>query len=133
MAEGWGGDDRRRHSRVSLNGEVRGRIHTVASAPIINISVSGALLEVPCTLRVGALYTIRLAIEQDEVLEVKAKIVRSYVHGFAKNERGETVIKYRAAVQYDGLSDTHRNALESFLQNVEKKGLRAEIQANPSM
>ncbi len=118
---------------MSLNGEVRGRIHTVASAPIINISVSGALLEVPCTLRVGALYTIRLAIEQDEVLEVKAKIVRSYVHGFAKNERGETVIKYRAAVQYDGLSDTNRDVLESFLQNVEKKGLRAEIQANPSM
>ena len=118
---------------MSLNGEVRGRIHTVASAPVINISVSGVLLEVPCTLQVGALYTLRLAIQSGDVLEIKGKITRSYVHGFAKNDRGETVIKYRAAVQYYKLSDPNRYALESFLRNVEKKGLQAELQANPSM
>jgi hypothetical protein len=54
------------------------------------------------------------------------------VHGFAKNEKGETVIKYRAAVQYQNLSDPNRYALETFLRNVEKKGLKAELQANPA-
>jgi hypothetical protein len=132
MAEGWSGAERRRHPRVSLNGEVRGRIHTVASAPVVNISVSGALLEVPCTLQIGALYTLRLTIQQGEVLEIKGKIIRSYVHGFAKNEKGETVIKYRAAVQYQSLSDPNRYALETFLRNVEKRGLKAELQASPS-
>ena len=118
---------------MSLNGEVRGRIHTVASAPVINISVSGALLEVPCTLQVGTLYTLRLAIQSGDILEIKGRIIRSYVHGFAKNEKGESVIKYRAAVQYHNLSDPNRYALESFLRNVEKKGLKAELQANPSI
>ena len=117
---------------MSLNGEVRGRIHTVASAPVVNISISGALLEVPCTLQIGALYTLRLALHQGDVLEIKGKISRSYVHGFAKNEKGETVIKYRAAVQYQTLSDPNRYALETFLRNVEKKGLKAELQANPA-
>lgn len=133
MVESRKGPERRRHPRVSLDGEVRGRIHTVASAPVINISLAGALLEVPCTLSVGASYTVRLAINRNEILEIKGRIVRSYVHGFAKNDKGETVINYRAAVHFQGLPDAVRATLQGFIQNVEKKGLRAELQANPSM
>lgn len=115
---------------MSLDGEVQSRIHTVAAAPVINISVSGALLEVPCTLRVGALYTLRLALRTDQILELKGKVVRSYVHGFAKNEKGETVIKYRAAVQFHGVPDAHRASLERFVQDAGPTRLQAELHAN---
>jgi hypothetical protein len=130
MADGWNGVERRKHPRLTLKGQVKGKIHTVASAPIINLSLTGALLEVPCTLRVGAVYTMRLAFDQAQALEVKAQVVRSYVHGFDRNDKGETVIKYRAAVQFHTLPDAHQVALQQLLQGVEKMGLRAELQAN---
>ena len=129
MSEGWSGADRRRHPRVALGGEVRGKIHTVASAPVVNLSVTGALVEVPCTLRVGAAYTIRLAIGQDKFIDVKGKVVRSYVHGFDKNEKGETVIKYRAAVQFLDLPDKQKTELERFLQGIGNAGLHVDLRS----
>jgi hypothetical protein len=131
MADGWEGSDRRRHPRVSLNGEVRGKIHTEASAPVINLSLTGALLEVPCTLQVGASYTLRLALHRDRFVDVKGKVVRSYVHGFDKNEKGEMFIKYRAAIQFQSVGDAQREALDKFLQGIENAAVRAELQANP--
>jgi hypothetical protein len=114
---------------VALRGEVQGKIHTVASAPIVNLSMAGALVEVPCTLRVGAAYTMRLAIGPDKFVDVKGKVVRSYVHGFDKNEKGETVIKYRAAVQFLDLPVEHQSKLERFLQGLGKEGLRADLRS----
>ena len=114
---------------MALGGEVRGKIHTVAFAPVINLSVTGALVEVPCTLQIGAAYTMRLAIGQDKFIDVKGKVVRSYVHGFDKNEKGETVIKYRAAVQFLDLQDEHQMRLERFLQGIGNAGLRADLRS----
>jgi hypothetical protein len=116
---------------VSLNGEVRGKIHTEASAPVINLSLTGALLEVPCTLQVGAFYTLRLALHADRFVDVKGKVVRSFVHGFDKNEKGEMVIKYRAAIQFQSVGDAQKEALEKFFQGMERAAVRAELQANP--
>ena len=56
------GAERRRRPRVAVHGEVMGRIHTVASAPFVDLSESGALLEVACALRPGAFYTLRFVI-----------------------------------------------------------------------
>ncbi len=116
---------------MNVNGEVRGKIHTEASAPVINLSLTGALLEVPCTLQVGAFYTLRLALHRDRFVDVKGKVVRSYVHGFDKNEKGEMVIKYRAAIQFQSVGDAQNEALEKFLQGMEHAAVRAELQANP--
>ena len=116
---------------MSLNGEVRGKIHTEASAPVINLSLTGALLEVPCTLQVGAFYTHRLALHGDRFVDVKGKVVRSYVHGFDKNERGEMVIKYRAAIEFHSVGDAQREALEKFLEGMKPASLRAELKTNP--
>ena len=116
---------------MALEGEVRGKIHTVASAPVVNISLTGALLEVPCTLQVGTVYTMHLAIGAAGVVDVKGKVVRSYVHGFEKNEKGETVIKYRAAVQFQAVPKEHETKLQQFVQGMGKAALHADLRANP--
>jgi hypothetical protein len=131
MSEGWNGVNRRRHPRVALEGKVRGKIHTVASAPVVNLSLTGALLEVPCTLQVGTGYTMHLAIGAAGVVDVKGKVVRSYVHGFEKNEKGETVIKYRAAVQFQIVPEEHQTKLQRFIQGMGKAELHADLSANP--
>ena len=57
MAEEWDGRERRKYPRVPLKGEVKGKIHTVSAAPVVDLSVEGALLEVPCVLEPKTLYT----------------------------------------------------------------------------
>ena len=122
-------DERRKQLRVPAKGSVRGRIHTAASVPVLDLSMSGALLEVPCTLKVGEIYTLRLAIRPD-VLAIKSKVVRSYVHGFDKNEGGEMVIKYRAAIHFLDLSDKNQTLIGNYIRDVEKTGLSANLQSD---
>lgn len=128
MAGEWDGRERRKHPRVPLKGEVKGKIHTVSSAPVIDLSVEGALLEVPCALTPKSLYTMRLALSPTQHLEIKSKVVRSYVHGFERNARGETVIKYRAAVQFQAVPDNHKEALYQIVQRLSQSTLSANLQ-----
>ena len=129
MTDRRSGRERRKQLRVPSKGGVRGKIHTAASVPVLDLSLSGALLEVPCTLSVGEIYTIRLAI-QARVLAIKSKVVRSYVHGFDKNERGEMVIKYRAAVHFLALPHEDQAVLDNYIHGMKKKGLSAKLQSN---
>jgi hypothetical protein len=64
-------------------------------------------------------------------VDVKGKVVRSYVHGFDRNDNGETVIKYRAAIQFQSVGDAQMEALTKFLEKMEPAAVRAELQANP--
>jgi hypothetical protein len=130
MPEEWDGEERRKHPRVALKGEVQGRIHTVASAPVVDLSLSGALLELDCTLRIGAKYSLRLTVNGSQILQLKGKITRSYVHGFDRNEKGETVIKYRSAVEFLELEDSLETALREIVHRVQDTGLLAELQSD---
>lgn len=127
MAENWDGKERRKHPRIDLKGEVSGRIHSIASAPVVNLSASGALLEVPCVLKPRTVYTLRLAFGASQYLDVKVRIIRSYVHGFDRNEKGENVIKYRAAVEFMSLPDAQRVALEQVVSRMAAHAVRAEL------
>lgn len=127
MAEAWDGRERRKYPRVPLKGEVKGKIHTVSAAPVIDLSVEGALLEVPCVLEPKTTYTLRLAIGPTEQLEVKGKVIRSYVHGFERNERGETVIKYRAAVKFQAVGDAQKEALHQAVERLSQIAVKAHL------
>jgi hypothetical protein len=127
MAEAWDGRERRKYPRVPLKGEVKGKIHTVSAAPVIDLSVEGALLEVPCVLEPRTTYTLRLAVGLTEQLEVKAKVIRSYVHGFERNERGETVIKYRAAIQFQAVGDAQKEALHQAVERLSQIAVKADL------
>jgi len=128
MAGEWNGRERRRHPRVPLKGEVKGKIHTVSSAPVIDLSVEGALLEVPCALTPKSMYTMRLALSPTQHLEIKSKVIRSYVHGFERNAKGETVIKYRAAVQFQAIPDEHKETLYQVVQKLSQSAVSANLQ-----
>jgi len=128
MAGDWDGRERRKHPRVPLKGEVKGKIHTVSSAPVIDLSVEGALLEVPCALTPKTMYTMRLALSPTQHLEIKTKVIRSYVHGFERNAKGETVIKYRAAVQFQAIPDALKEALYQAVQRLSQKTVSANLQ-----
>jgi hypothetical protein len=112
---------------VPVGGEVQGRIHTAHSAPVIDLSVSGALLEVFVALKPGTIYTFRLPVEQDE-LTLRAKVVRSQVVGFQKNERGESVMRYRTAVEFVDVAAAQRAQLERHVTKT--GGFEAEFETD---
>jgi len=110
-------DERRRQARVSLSGEVQGRIHTVQSAPVLDISETGALIEVPCSLRPGKVYVLQLPLGGVTLL-LQSRVVRSYVHGIERKSEGETRVQYRTAVQFLNLSDAERSQLRQHIGSI---------------
>lgn len=111
MSAASDGRNRRKFPRVPVRGEVSGRIHTVASAPVLDLSEGGALLEVPCALRPRSLYSLRLSLGEGRVLTLQSSVVRSYVHSFEAVGDGENRVQYRAAIQFLNLSDADREIL----------------------
>ena len=105
------GRNRRRFPRVPVRGEVSGRIHTVAAAPVLDLSEGGALLEVPCVLRPRSLYIFRLSLGEGQVLSLQSSVVRSYVHSFEAVGQGESRVQYRAAIQFTNLTEANRELL----------------------
>lgn len=111
MTSDGGGRERRRWPRASLRGEIVGRIYTEHAAPILDLSEGGALVEVPCVLRPRSVYSVRLAIGPGTVLMLKAAVVRSYVHRFESAGKGETQVRYQAALQFVDLRPADQELL----------------------
>ena len=115
MSEGDDVKERRRSPRVAVNGEVLGRIHTVSAAPVLDISENGALLEVSSAVRPGSIYLLRLALSHERQLNLKSRVVRTYVHSFQPKEGGESVVTYRAAVEFLDVSEQERAFLREHI------------------
>lgn len=109
------GADRRRHPRVPVHGEVMGSIHTIASAPFVDLSETGALLEASCALKPGSFYRLRFSIPGTGEMVLKTRVVRSFVHGFKPGPKGENALVYRTAVEFVEISPNDRAALHQHL------------------
>ena len=109
------GAERRKHPRVPVHGEVMGSIHTVASAPFVDLSETGALLEVTCALKPGAFYRLKFNIPGTGELMLKTRVVRSSVQGFRSGPKGETVLLYRTALEFVELLEGELTALRRHL------------------
>ncbi len=113
MSNEWQGEERRAHPRVSLKGwEKPSR---VVASTIVDLSLSGALLEVGSTLPAKSRYTVRLEQDGGRPLELTGEVVRSYVHGFGKDEQGLPAVKYRAAIQFVEVDPGTKDDLERLL------------------
>ena len=108
---GGGGRERRRWPRAPLRGELVGQIYTEHAAPILDLSEGGALVEVPCVLRPRTDYSVRLMISPGVVMTLKATVIRSYVHRFENAGKGETRVRYQAALQFVNLTSADQERL----------------------
>ena len=54
-------------------------------------------------------------------------MIRSYVHGFERNERGETVIKYRAALQFQAIGDAQKETLHKTVERLSQIAVSAHL------
>ena len=122
------GNERRDHPRVSMDGQLQGEIETSAVAPLVDLSLSGALVEVPSALPANARYALKLPMSETESLELHAEVVRSYVHGFDNVRAGKPAVKYRAAIKFVDLTEAQQKSLKQLVD----RGLGVPIQVELS-
>lgn len=114
--------ERRKHPRVEMMHSVGGEVQAVVASSIINLSVSGTLVELPCRLNPGGLYEIRMSFA-DRLITTVAQVVRSYVHSVGRSEGGTSTLLYRAGLVFQKLDDADRNFLDSFISaNLSEEG-----------
>ncbi len=74
-----GKEDRRRSIRWAAEERTAGRITAIYEAVLINISVSGALIEHSDLVRLGTLSVLSFVVRGQEV-SLRCRVVRSAVH-----------------------------------------------------
>jgi len=121
------GDERRDHPRVPIDGQLEGEIDASVVAPLMDLSLSGALLEVPSALPANARYALKLPTSETESLELHAEVMRSYVHGFDSASVGKPAVKYRAAIKFVDLTDAQQQSLKQLVDRGSGDPIQAEL------
>lgn len=138
MAYAWEGrelSERRHCPRLSLSGEVQGKVRTMSAVPVIDLSASGALLEAHFALNPCGLYWVQLAFNRTERLDLRCRVVRSYVHDFDRNERGERVLKFRAGVEFITIEEQNlaKTMLQEYIERLERIALQPAFVLEPEL
>ena len=128
MSDEWQGDDRRGHPRVPIAGELQGKIETTIEAPLVDLSLSGALLEMPSALAANTRYRLKVdTSDGGEPFQVDVEVVRSYVHGFDRDGSGQPAVKYRVAIRFFEITDPQRAMLQKLIDRGSGMDLRAQL------
>jgi hypothetical protein len=110
--------DRRATTRLSLTGEVVGRMASGTVVPVVDLSTQGALIEAYSAMRPGTVHPLRLQLGPRDEVTVQARVVRSFIHRFDNQARGDAVVLYRVAVEFRDLQPAERQALERALSTL---------------
>jgi len=110
-----------------MDGQVQGEIEASVVAPLMNLSLSGALIEVPSALPANARYALKLPMSETESLELLAEVVRSYVHGFDSVRAGKPAVKYRAAIKFIDLTDAQQKSLKQLVDRGSGVPIQVEL------
>jgi len=102
-----------------------GRVYTPTTAPVLDLSEGGALLEVPCILRSTTIYGVRLALGRDEAL-LRATVLRSYADHLEELP-GEMRARYHAALHFIDTSARERELLRLVIGAREAVSVRPHV------
>jgi hypothetical protein len=119
MAQEQSPQDRRRRPRVKLDGGLVANVQTVLQAPIIDLSVSGALIEIEEALRPSNRCTVRLPVGEDQTLRLTARVMRSVLVSLAREGDAGSAARYQVALEFVDLSDESAATLNAYLGRVD--------------
>ena len=93
----------------------------------MDLSLSGALIEVPSALPKNARYALKVPMSETDFVEIQAEVVRSYVHGFDSISAGKPAVKYRAAIKFVDLTDTQQKSLKQLIDRGSDEPIQVEL------
>jgi hypothetical protein len=105
--------DRRRHSRIRLDGRMVGRATVMADFRVVALSETGASLEMDTPIALGSRCDLSLELAQAAV-DLKGRVVN--VEPPAKV--GDA---YRVGVDFEDVADADAEVLQSFLQGERRR------------
>ena len=123
----WIGDERRGQPRVAIRGGVQGELEPAVTAPLMDLSLSGALVEVPSALPQKARYALKLPAASEGTFEIHVEVVRSYVHGFDTVAAGKPAVRYRAALKFIDVTDEQTETLKKLMESGRSDPIQAEL------
>jgi hypothetical protein len=88
---------------------------------LLDLSVSGALVEHTIPIRIGNLYRLSIPIE-DRQIQVWARAIRAYASHFVGGEDGEKHMVYRTGMQFVRLEQDSVQRLSTFVDQLLSEG-----------
>ncbi len=111
------GKEDRRNIRWAVEERTAGRITAIYDASLINISVSGALIEHSDLVRPGTLSVLTFVVRGQEV-GVRCRVVRSLVDRTEVQADGEHELVYRSALEFQALSEDSLWLIDEFIDSL---------------
>ena len=112
-----GKEDRRRSIRWAVEERTAGRITAIYDASLINISVSGALIEHSDLVRPGTLSDLTFVVRGQEV-SLRCRVVRSAVHRAEVRTEGERELIFRTALEFLDMSEDSLRLIAEYLDSL---------------
>ncbi len=112
-----GKEDRRRSIRWAAEERTAGRITAIYEASLINISVSGALIEHSDLVRLGTLSVLSFVVRGQEV-SLRCRVVRSAVHRAEVRTEGERELIFRTGLELLAASEDSLRLLAEYLDSL---------------
>jgi PilZ domain len=108
--------ERRRHSRINLDGSMVGRATVLADFRIVALSETGASLEMELPMAMGSLCDLSLSLPHGSV-DLKGRVV--HVGEPGEDETGRFVV----GVDFESVPDFDQALLQSFLDRERRRAL----------
>jgi transposase len=84
---------------------------------LVDLSVSGALIEHSMPVRIGSLYRIAIPVEGHQI-QVSARAVRAYASHFIQGENGEKTVVYRTGMEFVKLERDAAKRLAAYIDRL---------------
>jgi c-di-GMP-binding flagellar brake protein YcgR len=108
--------DKRRYKRYSVDFmDIKGNMVFASSVKIVDISVSGVLLQADRRLNIGSEYTLNI-IHEVKRLTVKAVVVWSSLHEKIKDARGYAIQIYTAGLKFVDMTEGEKAEIVRFIK-----------------
>ncbi len=112
-----GKEDRRRSIRCAVEERTAGRITAIYEASLINISVSGALIEHSDLVRPGPLSVLTFVVRGQEV-SLRCRVVRSAVLRSEVQADGEHELVYRTGLEFLDTPEDSLRLIDEFIDSL---------------
>jgi hypothetical protein len=109
--------DRRHNIRWAVEEPTPGHITTIYEASLINISVSGALVEHSDLVRPGTLSTLTFIIQGQKVT-LRCRVARSVVHRTEFRAEGEREIIFRTGLEFVDASEDSLRLIGQYIDSL---------------
>jgi len=112
--------ERRKYPRVELKKKVWGKIKTGIDGTIVDMSLTGILVELTTPLKVGSECNLEIDLN-DKKFNAQGKVERVFVHSLK-----EDAVIYRAGIKFENITDNQLKLLSKYIKSLSKEEKKNE-------